>query len=115
VFTIYFFLVYTNLAILSLQICALYCKALMLLTFSANSEWMEDSAKQTLKSIPLLKKNAGPRDGDMWLDRLQEEYQTIIKLIESNKEKDADWFRIEANDDGTRWFGKCWHYQNMAK
>ncbi|KAI6188101.1 Ubiquitin-fold modifier-conjugating enzyme 1 [Aphelenchoides besseyi] len=76
---------------------------------------MDESAKQTLKSIPLMKKNAGPRDGDMWLDRLQEEFQTLIKLIESNKEKDADWFRIEANEDGTRWFGKCWYYHNMVK
>ena len=76
---------------------------------------MDESAKQTLKTIPLLKKNAGPRDGDMWLDRLQEELQTLIKLIESNKEKDADWFRIESNEDGTRWFGKCWQYHNMKK
>lgn len=37
---------------------------------------------------------------------ISEEFQVLIKLIESNKEKDADWFRIEANDDGTRWFGK---------
>ncbi|KAI6240958.1 Ubiquitin-fold modifier-conjugating enzyme 1 [Aphelenchoides fujianensis] len=76
---------------------------------------MDESAKQTLKNIPVLKKNAGPRDGDMWLERLQEELQTLIKLIESNKQKDADWFRIESSEDGTRWFGKCWYYHNMTK
>lgn len=89
---------------------------------------MDETAKQTLKNIPILKKNAGPRDGDVWLERLQEEFQTLIKLIESNKEKDADWydffsklaylfdrFRIEANEEGTRWFGKCWTFHNMMK
>lgn len=48
---------------------------------------MDEAAKQTLKSIPVFKKNAGPRDGDLWLGRLQEEFETLIKLIESNKEK----------------------------
>ncbi|KAI6176936.1 Ubiquitin-fold modifier-conjugating enzyme 1 [Aphelenchoides bicaudatus] len=76
---------------------------------------MDEAAKQTLKSIPVFKKNAGPRDGDLWLGRLQEEFETLIKVIESNKEKDADWFRIEANEDGTRWFGKCWYFHNMVK
>jgi hypothetical protein len=66
-------------------------------------------------TIRAFQKNAGPRDGDVWLGRLQEEFETLIKLIESNKEKDADWFRIEANEDGTRWFGKCWYYHNMVK
>lgn len=29
---------------------------------------MDDAAKQTLKSIPVLKKNAGPRDGGSFLN-----------------------------------------------
>ncbi len=41
---------------------------------------LEDSAKQELKKIPLLKTNAGPRDPD-WLNRLKEEYEALIGFI----------------------------------
>merc|ERR1711997_958631 len=27
----------------------------------------------------------------------------------------SDWFRLEANKEGTRWFGKCWTYHDMKK
>lgn len=42
---------------------------------------MDDAAKQTLKSIPVFKKNAGPRDGDLWLDRLQGNFTTKTGLV----------------------------------
>jgi ufm1-conjugating enzyme 1 len=32
-----------------------------------------------------------------------------------NKEHDNDWFLLESNDDGTRWFGKCWYIHNFHK
>uniref|UniRef100_A0A1I7SSX3 Ubiquitin-fold modifier-conjugating enzyme 1 n=1 Tax=Bursaphelenchus xylophilus TaxID=6326 RepID=A0A1I7SSX3_BURXY len=76
---------------------------------------MDESTKETLKSIPLFKKNAGPRDGDMWVSRLAEELQTLIELTNKNKQGDADWFNIESSPDGTRWFGKCWYFHNMKK
>jgi len=41
---------------------------------------LEDSTKQVLKKIPLLKTNAGPRDPE-WLDRLKEEYEALIAFI----------------------------------
>nr|CDJ83728.1 Ubiquitin-fold modifier-conjugating enzyme 1 domain containing protein [Haemonchus contortus] len=76
---------------------------------------MDDSTKSRLKAIPLCKTKAGPRDGDLWIERLKEEYQAIIKFVQNNKETDSDWFRLESNADGTKWFGKCWHYHNMIK
>lgn len=106
---------------------------------------MDDSAKKTLSSIPLLKTKAGPRDKDLWPQRLKEEYQALIQVIsihvfylrvsplttsilrifhvpfsclqyvQNNKTADNDWFRLESNSDGTRWFGKCWYYHNQMK
>lgn len=41
---------------------------------------MDDSTKKTLNSIPLLKTKAGPRDKDLWPQRLKEEYQALIQV-----------------------------------
>lgn len=41
---------------------------------------MDDSSKKTLSSIPLLKTKAGPRDKDLWPQRLKEEYQSLIQV-----------------------------------
>ena len=49
------------------------------------------------------------------MERLKEEYQALIKYVTVNKEADNDWFRLESNKEGTRWFGKCWHIENMLK
>ncbi|KAK6746448.1 hypothetical protein RB195_012507 [Necator americanus] len=76
---------------------------------------MDDAARSRLKAIPLCRTKAGPRDGDLWIERLKEEYQAIIKFVQNNKESDSDWFRLESSADGTKWFGKCWHYHNMVK
>lgn len=76
---------------------------------------LDESTKKSLKNIPLCKTNAGPRDEALWLERLKEEYESLISFINNNKASDADWFRLESNSDGTRWFGKCWHYHNMVK
>ncbi|KAK6044336.1 Ubiquitin-fold modifier-conjugating enzyme 1 [Cooperia oncophora] len=46
---------------------------------------MDDSTKSRLKAIPLCKTKAGPRDGDLWIERLKEEYQSIIKFVQNNK------------------------------
>ena len=77
---------------------------------------MVDAAtKKTLASIPLLKTKAGPRDRDDWPTRLKEEYQSLIKYVGNNKAQDNDWFRLESNKEGTRWWGKCWHIHNLLK
>ena len=36
--------------------------------------------KKTVAAIPQSKTKAGPRDGDLWVARLKEEYQSLIKV-----------------------------------
>lgn len=76
---------------------------------------VDDATRKTLSNIPLLKTKAGPRDKDLWPTRLKEEYQALIKYVQNNKENDNDWFRLESNKDGTRWFGKCWYIHELLK
>lgn len=76
---------------------------------------VDESTRKTLSKIPLLQTRAGPRDKDLWVQRLKEEYQALIQYVKNNKEADNDWFRLESNKEGTRWFGKCWHIQNFLK
>ncbi|XP_013399051.1 ubiquitin-fold modifier-conjugating enzyme 1 [Lingula anatina] len=76
---------------------------------------VDEVTKKTLGQIPLLKTKAGPRDGDLWAQRLKEEYQALIAYVQKNKEADNDWFRLESNKEGTRWFGKCWYIHNLLK
>ncbi|KAL5110929.1 Ubiquitin-fold modifier-conjugating enzyme 1 [Taenia crassiceps] len=74
-----------------------------------------EGLKKTLAAIPLLKTRAGPRDGEDWVTRLKEEYTSLIKYVEHNKENDNHWFQIESNANGTRWSGKCWYIHEMRK
>ncbi|CAL1545502.1 unnamed protein product, partial [Lymnaea stagnalis] len=76
---------------------------------------VDEATKSTLAKIPLLKTKAGPRDGDLWIPRLKEEYQALIQYVQNNKESDNDWFRLESNKEGTRWFGKCWYIHELLK
>jgi len=77
---------------------------------------MVDAAtKAAVGKIPQLKTNAGPRDKEAWVKRLKEEYTSLIAYVQSNKESDTDWFRLESNKEGTRWFGKCWHIHDLKK
>lgn len=46
---------------------------------------VDEATKKTLCAIPLLKTKAGPRDKDLWVTRLKEEYQALIKYVENNK------------------------------
>ena len=32
-----------------------------------------------------------------------------------NKQSDNDWFFLESNSLGTKWFGKCWYIHNYLK
>ncbi|CAL4066362.1 unnamed protein product, partial [Meganyctiphanes norvegica] len=77
---------------------------------------MVDAAtRKSLGSIPLLKTKAGPRDKEEWVTRLKEEYTALIKYVQNNKDADNDWFRLESNKEGTRWFGKCWYVHELLK
>ncbi|EDQ91847.1 uncharacterized protein MONBRDRAFT_21173 [Monosiga brevicollis MX1] len=71
--------------------------------------------RKTLAAIPLLRVNAGPRSGDLWRARHKEELMSLITYVKNNKENDNDWFRLESNPEGTRWFGKCWIVVDMLK
>ena len=73
---------------------------------------MVDAAtRKAVSNIPQLKTKAGPRDKEEWVKRLKEEYASLISYVKTNKDSDTDWFRLESNKEGTRWFGKCWHIQ----
>ncbi|XP_055597163.1 ubiquitin-fold modifier-conjugating enzyme 1 [Uranotaenia lowii] len=76
---------------------------------------VDEGTRKTLSSIPLLQTKAGPRDKDLWVQRLKEEYQALIKYVQNNKASDSDWFRLESNKEGTKWFGKCWYVHNLLK
>ena len=41
---------------------------------------VDEATKKTIASIPLLRTNASPRDGDQWATRLKEEYMSLIKV-----------------------------------
>ena len=38
-----------------------------------------------------------------------------LQYVENNKNADNDWFRLESNEQGTKWFGKCWYIHNLLK
>ncbi|XP_058795194.1 ubiquitin-fold modifier-conjugating enzyme 1 [Phymastichus coffea] len=76
---------------------------------------VDESTRKTLSNIPLLKTKAGPRDASLWSQRLKEEYLSLIKYVENNKQADNDWFRLQSNEQGTKWFGKCWYIHNLLK
>lgn len=61
-----------------------------------------DATKKAVQSIPLLTIRAGPRDGDLWIQRLKEEYTALIQYVQMNKTADNDWFTVESNKTGTR-------------
>lgn len=41
---------------------------------------VDEATKKKLSCIPLLKTKAGPRDKDLWVQRLKEEYQALIQV-----------------------------------
>lgn len=44
---------------------------------------VDDGTRKALSGIPLLKTKAGPRDKELWVQRLKEEYQALIKVSNS--------------------------------
>lgn len=41
---------------------------------------VDASTKKTLSDIPLLQTKAGPREKELWVQRLKEEYTGLIKV-----------------------------------
>ena len=79
--------------------------------FDLDFKMVDAATRKAVSNIPQLKTKAGPRDKEEWVKRLKEEYASLISYVKTNKESDTDWFRLESNKEGTRWFGKCWHIQ----
>lgn len=48
---------------------------------------VDANTRKTLSGIPLLQTKAGPRDKELWVQRLKEEYQALIKVSEILKQK----------------------------
>lgn len=45
---------------------------------------VDANTRATLSGIPLLKTKAGPRDKEIWVQRLKEEYGALIKVKSSS-------------------------------
>ena len=41
---------------------------------------VDEATRKTLSDIPLLKTQSGPRDSSSWVQRLKEEYQSLIAV-----------------------------------
>ena len=39
----------------------------------------------------------------------------VFQYVQTNKDQDNDWFRLESNKEGTRWFGRCWYIHELLK
>uniref|UniRef100_A0A182PMP1 Ubiquitin-fold modifier-conjugating enzyme 1 n=1 Tax=Anopheles epiroticus TaxID=199890 RepID=A0A182PMP1_9DIPT len=76
---------------------------------------VDEVRRKELSSIPLCRTKAGPRDKELWVQRLKEEYQALIQYVQNSKAADMEWFRLESNKEGTKWFGKCWYIHQMHK
>jgi len=55
-------------------------KILFIVFVDIITKMVDSSTRKTLSNIPLLKTKAGPRDKDIWVQRLKEEYQALIKV-----------------------------------
>ena len=73
------------------------------------------SARESFKQIPVMSTRASPRDGALWTQRMKEELTGLISYVELNKKNDCHWFNLECNPQGTRWFGKVWHFHEQVR
>ena len=61
---------------------------------------VDANTKKLLATIPLLKTLAGPHDGDVWVDRLKEEYLSLIQVGVVTPKMDSHPKRTLRSDDG---------------
>ena len=45
-----------------------------------SSKMADEATRRIVSEIPVLKTNAGPRDRELWVQRLKEEYQSLIRV-----------------------------------
>lgn len=53
-----------------------------------NDDWMDESS--------------------LLLEHVMNHDVLCFQYVQNNKASDSDWFRLESNKEGTKWFGKCW-------
>ncbi|CAL8280213.1 unnamed protein product [Merluccius merluccius] len=75
----------------------------------------DEATRRAVSAIPLLRTDGGPRDRELWVQRLREEYVALIRYVEANKAADTDWFRLESDPGGTRWTGTCWYVHELLR
>merc|ERR1719240_2036996 len=75
---------------------------------------ISNNLKSTVEKIPILSIQAGPKDSN-WIDRLKEEYTALIQYMKICKDEDNDWFKIQSNKEGTKWWGKVWLIHELVK
>jgi ufm1-conjugating enzyme 1 len=42
-------------------------------------------------------------------------FYLLLQYVHNTKESDMNWFKIESDKNGTKWFGKCWFVHNLLK
>ena len=75
---------------------------------------INNTVKSSVEKLPILSVHAGPKD-EKWIDRLKEEYTVLIQYMTNCKEEDNDWFKIQSNKEGTKWWGKVWLIYELVK
>ena len=75
---------------------------------SQRLKMVDASTKKTLATIPLLKTRAGPRDGDVWVDRLKEEYLSLIQVRFTLKQPHNGANKGKLRTERHRWSSKAY-------
>jgi len=62
-------------------LCIIFRASLLeVVAINFDVKMVDEATKRTVASIPTLKTKAGPRDSDAWVQRLKEEYTSLIKV-----------------------------------
>jgi ufm1-conjugating enzyme 1 len=82
----------------------------------SNEQHIPEPDAETQKKLPYLKTKAGPRDGAEWTKRVGEEMTVLMGYINSQKEMDSQWFKVNPiNKEFTKWEGNCWYFHEGLK
>lgn len=71
---------------------------------------IDNSVKDTVQKIPLLTIRAGPRDGAQWTERLKQELNALIKVVEGRMSIGIIYICMcvyDAEGESVRWDSMC--------
>ncbi len=81
-----------------------------------SKESINETTKNLISKIPLLKTRASPLDKDTWNLRVKEELQALIVYVKLLQEgSDKRWFALNINSDGKGFEGHCWYYHQSLR